>query len=244
MADAAWDEDREEAQREERYGRDREGRADDTSLDDLEPPGGADDDRGGVTRVDLPYAAERLLEKRSISKSGCWEWGGYRDRDGYGLVSLAGKERRVHRVAAALWLNFDIGSSLFICHHCDNPPCFNPAHLFPGTPADNAADARAKSRLLPAATKHPRKRPCAECGREYEPHVDHRGRSITCSNACLRAWRSSASRGRGSLFVARDVNAMRELRSKGLTFKEIGAIYGVGAPTIYRQLAGKRGHLA
>ena len=31
-------------------------------------------------------------------------------------------------------------------HRCDNPPCCNPAHIFPGTPADNTADEVKKGR--------------------------------------------------------------------------------------------------
>jgi hypothetical protein len=56
------------------------------------------------------------------------------------------KRWRVHRLAAVIWLGFDDDSSLLVCHHCDNPSCFNPAHLFIGTSLDNAIDKIAKNR--------------------------------------------------------------------------------------------------
>jgi hypothetical protein len=78
--------------------------------------------------------------------TGCWNWIGCRDQRGYGIRRFRGKARKVHRISAHLYLGMNIDSVLCVCHHCDNPSCFNPKHLFLGTMLDNVTDCRLKGR--------------------------------------------------------------------------------------------------
>ena len=77
----------------------------------------------------------------------CWEWKAGRVAGGYGAFNPGkrGLSRLAHRVAWEL-LNGPILEGLHACHHCDNPPRCNPAHLFLGTDADNLDDMRQKGR--------------------------------------------------------------------------------------------------
>jgi hypothetical protein len=77
----------------------------------------------------------------------CWEWKGYRDKRGYGRFGINRRVVLAHRFALELSEGLPLEAGECSCHHCDNPPCCNPAHLFRGTHAENMHDCKAKGRM-------------------------------------------------------------------------------------------------
>lgn len=109
------------------------------------------------TRVSSRCEACRIKTKRKRAESerpsktvrtvsGCLEWTGKRTRAGYGVFVVNGKEFYAHRDALERKLGRELVAGECACHHCDNPPCVDPDHLFAGTQADNARDMWKKGR--------------------------------------------------------------------------------------------------
>jgi len=69
---------------------------------------------------------------------------GKRDRKGYGKIGEGGT--RVHRLMWSWWNGREIPVGMWVLHHCDNPPCWRPDHLFLGDNQANQQDSSAKGR--------------------------------------------------------------------------------------------------
>jgi hypothetical protein len=77
----------------------------------------------------------------------CWEWlGALGGSNYYGTVWWMGRNHHAPRLSWLCHFGELIPADMFCCHHCDNPWCIRPDHLFIGPPKQNTEDMIAKGR--------------------------------------------------------------------------------------------------
>lgn len=116
----------------------------------------------------------KRLWPRVQKTPGCWIWTRGRTGAGYGELMISGRMWTAHRLSWTLE-HGPIPDGLHVLHHCDNPPCVRPGHLYLGTPADNSRDKVARGRAsggsMPGES-HPRHRLTEEDIREIRRLAD------------------------------------------------------------------------
>lgn len=129
---------------------------------------------------------ERIFSKIEIDeKTGCWNWIGNKNGQGYGRVRFNGPKVLVHRIMYA-WShgpipNPNVGSRdiPIIDHICENKACVNPYHLrlvshrFNMSRGNSVSSINARKthckngHLLPTKKNKFGRRPCKICNAAY-----------------------------------------------------------------------------
>lgn len=84
----------------------------------------------------------------------CWVWQGPIHSSGYGAIHYGGRCRIASRVSWEIHNNQPFPKGKVACHSCDNRPCVNPYHIWPGTRQDNNADMVEKQRQARGEQNH------------------------------------------------------------------------------------------
>ena len=91
------------------------------------------------------------FHQRYTLKNGCWIWNTTKIKK-YPQWWFDNKQVYVHRWSYE-YFNGPIPQGYDVCHHCDNPCCVNPKHLFVGTRQDNINDMVSKNRQCRGSQK-------------------------------------------------------------------------------------------
>lgn len=75
----------------------------------------------------------------SVQENGCWICSLPLNSAGYPTTAAGGKISTVHRYVYES-IHGSVPGDMVVRHKCDNKRCINPAHLEPGTLADNVRD--------------------------------------------------------------------------------------------------------
>lgn len=156
---------------------------------------------------------------RPLDSNKCWIWGA--GKYPYGLFSYKGKSHMAHRIS--YWIhNGDVTEKMCVCHHCDNPACVNPKHLFLGRQIDNARDMKNKGRQAKGKTH----------GFAIHPEAPRRG-----ANHPFRLNPDIHAKGEKvntAVLTKRKVYKIRKLKSKGYSLNRLADMFNVYKSTIAR----------
>lgn len=183
--------------------------------------------------MDVIDAASVVVRERFFSRieytESCWNWKGGDNGQGYRRISVNGEIAYAHRLAWTIFRG-DIPNGLCVCHHCDNPSCVRPDHLFLGTKADNNID-----RIIKGRSVYPKKKEFCVHGHPRSGdnlYIKPNGKR-EC-RTCKRLTRKDCPQIRAHTLAEWDKN---EPRPRAMTAEE-GAAFKVFKARVFRKRAG------
>ena len=88
-----------------------------------------------------PKLIARFFAKLDVGgPNQCWNYQGLRNKKGYGQIGIGQEMITATHVALAVSGLDRPSATHWALHHCDNPSCCNPTHLYWGTVQDNNRD--------------------------------------------------------------------------------------------------------
>jgi hypothetical protein len=181
--------------------------------------------------------AERFWAKVARGRS-CWQWQGGQFPGSYGRFALNERSHVLaHRVAWQLERGA-IPDGQCVLHHCDNPGCVRPSHLWLGTVADNNADRTSKGRGASGDRNGSRLYPERLMrGFDWVP-AESRRRAQRLVRERYPELRRGERNGRARLTYPRAEEA-RRLHAAGMAARALARQFGVGKTTMMHLLAGR-----
>lgn len=176
------------------------------------------------------YTPERRLATfwSCVDKSGgddaCWIWTRGKLPKGYGRFNADGKDVLAHRFAYEKLIG-EIPDGLHVCHHCDNPSCVNPKHLFVGTRSDNMQDMWEKKRA--GAFTHPERLARGTRNGTYTHPEKLRRGDDNSSRLHPERLRRGDNHGRSLVTSTQVVEIRRRYADGGVTIKALAKAYGL-----------------
>lgn len=119
---------------------------------------------GTFEKKTIKTTLQRLFSKtKQEGPVGCWSHGYKPNYFGYARIRYRETKVLAHRFVYEQFYG-PVPEGLLVLHHCNNPKCVNPHHLYAGTHSDNVQDALRAGTHANGHGKTKQQIKCPECG--------------------------------------------------------------------------------